>query len=173
MKQNTILIVDDNENVLKASERLMEDGGYRMFFADSGIKGLEILKREDIHLVISDLRMPDMDGIKFLNKVKNTLPDTIRIMLTEYSDLGIAIKALNEGQIYRFITKPWNNIEFLNTVKQGIEYYNLQKKLDRLNKIIDIQNMEIKEWNFKLEQKVVEQTLHRRDLFLDAIKSLV
>ena len=69
MKPNTILIVDDEENILKSLGRLLENG-YRMFFADSGLKGLEVIKREDIHLVVSDHRMPGMDGIKFLNEVK-------------------------------------------------------------------------------------------------------
>lgn len=173
MKPNTMLIVDDEENILKTLERLLEDEGYRMFFADSGLKGLEIIKHEDIHLVISDHRMPGMDGIKFINEVKKISPDTIRIMLTGYADVGIAIKAINEGGVYRFITKPWNNVELLSAVKQGIEYHNLQKELGRLNKLIQLQNTELKEWNFKLEQKVADQTKHIRDLFLDAIKSLV
>ena len=94
-------------------------------------------------------------------------------MLTGYADVSIAIKAINEGGVYRFITKPWNNVELLSAVKQGIEYHNLQKELDRLNKLIQSQNTELKEWNFKLEQKVADQTKHIRDLFLDAIKSLV
>ena len=173
MKPNTILIVDDEENILKTLERLLEDEGYRVFFADRGLKGLEIIKHEDIHLVISDHKMPGMDGIKFLYEVKKISPDTIRIMLTGFADVDIAIKAINEGEVYRFIPKPWNNVELLSTVKQGIEYYNLQKKLDRLNKLIQSQNTELKEWNFKLEQKVADQTKHIRDLFLDAIKSLV
>jgi len=173
MNPNTILIVDDEGNILKTLERLMEDEGYRIFFADSGFKGLEIIKHEDIHLVISDQKMPGMDGIKFLYEVKKISPDTIRIMLTGFADVNIAIQAINEGGVYRFITKPWNNVELLSAVKQGIEYYNLQKELGRLNKRIQSQNIELKEWNFKLEQKVADQTKHIRDLFLDAIKSLV
>ena len=172
MKQNTILIVDDEENILKSLERLLENEGYRIFLADCGFKGLEIIRHEDIHLVISDHRMQGMDGIKFLNEVKKILPETIRIMLTGYADVDIAIKAINEGEVYRFITKPWNNIELLNTVKQDIGYYNLHKELDRLNKLIQSQNIELKEWNSKLEQKVSAQTNLIRDLFLDAIKSL-
>lgn len=172
MKPNTILIVDDEENILKSLERLLENEGYRMFFANSGDKGLEIIKREDIQMVISDHRMPGMDGLKFLSEIKKISPDTIRIMLTGYADVDIAVKAINEGEVYRFVTKPWNNNELLSAVKQGIEYYNLQKELDRLNKLIQSQNIELKEWNFKLEQKVADQTKHIRDLFLDAIKSL-
>src|SRR3972149_3070173 len=104
MKPNTILIVDDEENILKSLERLMEDKGYRMFFADNGLKGLEIIRREDIHLVISDHKMPGMNGIKFLYEVKKISPDTIRIMLTGFADVNIAIQAINEGGVYRFIT---------------------------------------------------------------------
>jgi len=174
MTQNTILIVDDDkENILKTLERLLENEGYKIFFAENGLYGLEIIKREDIHLVISDYKMPNMDGTKFLQEVKQLLPDTIRIMLTGHADLEVAIKAINEGEVYRFITKPWNNIELLGTIKQGVEYYNLQRELDRLNKLIQLQNRELKDWNYKLEQKVAEQTKQIRDLFLDAIKSLV
>ena len=123
MKPNTILIVDDEENILKTLGRLLENG-YRMFFADSGLKGLEVIKREDIHLVVSDHRMPGMDGIKFLNEVRKISPDTIRIMLTGYADVDLAIKAINEDEVFRFITKPWNNIELLCIIKQGIQHYN-------------------------------------------------
>ena len=171
MKPNTILIVDDEENIHKTLGRLLENG-YRMCFADSGLKGLEVKKREDIHLVVSDHRMPGMDGIKFLNEVRKISPDTIRIMLTGYADVDLAIKAINEDEVFRFITKPWNNIELLCIIKQGIQHYNLQKELERLNKLIQSQNTKLKEWNFKLEQKVAEQMKHIRDLFLDAIKSL-
>ena len=173
MEQNTILIVDDEENILNALERVLEDKGYKTFLADSGHKGLEIIRREDIHLVVSDHRMPGMDGIIFLNEVKKISPNTIRTMLTGYADVDLAIKAINVDEVYRFITKPWNNIELLCIIKQGIQHYNLQKELERLNKLIQSQNTELKEWNFKLEQKVADQTKHIRDLFLDAIKALV
>ncbi|MBI2470862.1 MAG: response regulator [Planctomycetes bacterium] len=173
MKPNNILIVDDEENILNTLERLLEDEGYKLFFANSGNKGLEIIRREDIQLIISDHRMPGMDGLKFLNETKKISPDTIRVMLTGYADVETAIKAINEGEVYRFITKPWNNIELLNIIKQGVEYYNLQKELERLNKLIQSQNTQLKEWNFKLEQKVADQTKSIRDLFLDAITSLV
>ena len=172
MKQNTILIVDDEENIRKSLERLLENEGYRVFFADSGFKGLETIRHEDIHLVVSDHRMPGMDGIKFLNEIKKIVPETIRIMLTGYTDVELAIKAINDGEVYRFITKPWKNIELLDTIKQGIEYYNLHQELNRLNKLISLQNTKLQEWNSKLEQKVAEQTNLIRDLFLDAIKSL-
>jgi putative nucleotidyltransferase with HDIG domain len=174
MTQNTILIVDDDkENILKTLEKLLENEGYKIFFADNGLKGLDIIKREDIHLVISDYKMPNMDGTKFLQEVKQLLPNTIRILLTGYADLEVARKAINEGEVYRLITKPWNNTELLNTIKQGVKYYNLQKELERLNKLIQLQNIELKGWNFKLEQKLAEQTQQIRNLFLDAIKSLV
>ncbi len=173
MKQNTILIVDDEENILNSLGRLLDDLGCTVFFADAGNKGLEIIKDEDIHMVISDYRMPGMDGIKFLDEAKKISPETIRIMLTGYADIDLAIKAINDGEVYRFITKPWNNIELLVTVNQGLEYFNMQRELGRLNKLIQSQNETLKEWNSKLEQKVAEQTKYIQDFFLDAIKSLV
>lgn len=173
MKQNTILIVDDEENILNSLGRLLDDLGCTVFFADTGMKGLEIINDKGIHLVISDYRMPGMDGIKFLDEVKKISPETIRIMLTGYADVDLAIKAINDGEVYRFITKPWNNIELLITVNQGLDYYNMQRELDRLNNLIRSQNDALKDWNSKLEQKVAEQTEHIQNLFMGAIKSLV
>ncbi|GJQ49796.1 MAG: two-component system response regulator [Candidatus Kuenenia stuttgartiensis] len=173
MKQNTILIVDDEENILNSLGRLLDDLGCTVFFAYDGKKGLEIIKDKDIHMVISDYRMPGMDGIKFLDEVKKISPGTIRLMLTGYADIDLAIKAINEGEVYRFITKPWNNIELLVTVNQGLEYFNMQRELCRLNKLIQSQNEALKEWNSKLEQKVSEQTKYIQDFFLESIKSLV
>jgi len=173
MRQNTILVVDDEENILNSLGRLLDDLGCTFFFADTGMKGLEIIKHKDIHMVIADYRMPGMDGIKFLDEVKKISPETIRIMLTGYTDMELAIKAINYGEVYRFITKPWNNTELLITVNHGLEYYNMQSELNRLNNLIRSQNEELKDWNLKLEQKVAEQTKHIRSLFLDAIKSLV
>lgn len=173
MKSNTLLIVDDEEYILQTLETILEDGGYNLLLANSGNEGLEIIKRADVQMIISDHRMQGMDGLKFLSETKKILPDAIRIMLTGYADVDTAIKAINECEVYRLIIKPWNNIELLNTVKQGVEYYNLQKELERLNRLIQSQNKELKEWNFKLEQKVTDKTRKIRGLFLDAIKSLV
>jgi len=125
MKQKTILIVDDEKNILMTLKRILEDEkeNYVVFFADSGSRGLEILKDENIRLIIVNYRMPGMDGIQFLKKSTIISPDSVKIMLTGYANLDVIIKAKNEGNVFRFFTKPWNNIEILNAVKQVFSYY--------------------------------------------------
>ncbi|GJQ49795.1 MAG: response regulator [Planctomycetia bacterium] len=121
MKQKTILIVDDEKNILATLKRILEEEkeGYRVFFADSGIKGLEILKCENIHLIITNYRMPGMDGLQVLKRATMLSPDAVKFMLTGYADLDVVMKAKNEGGVYRFFTKPWSNNEILGAVKQA------------------------------------------------------
>lgn len=127
MKQKTILIVDDEKNILMTLKRILEDEkeDYVVFFADSGIRGLEIVKRENIRLIIANYKMPQMDGIQFLKKAAIISPGSIKFMLTGYADLDVVMRAKNESNVYRFFTKPWNNREILNAVKQGFSYYNI------------------------------------------------
>ena len=103
----SLLIVDDEENILNAMRRLFRPLGYSIFLANSGVEGLKILEQEYVDLVISDMRMPEMDGAAFLEQVSLRWPDTIRILLTGYADVTKTIDAINKGRIYKYISKPW------------------------------------------------------------------
>ena len=126
----TVLFVDDEQSIRNAIERMyLERDDVRCLFADSGQEGLNILEHEDVWVVVSDYLMPGMRGIEFLSKAKGLRPDTIRIMMTAYADLSIAIDAINKSEAYRFVTKPWNNQELMDTVDEALMRYQLIQSL--------------------------------------------
>ena len=126
--KHTLLFVDDEENILSSLLRLFHDEDYKILTAKSAEEGLEkvIDKGSDISLVMSDHMMPGMKGVDFLVEVKGLAPDIVRIMLTGQTDLGATIEAINKGEVYRFITKPWNDDELVLTIKQSLEYRDLR-----------------------------------------------
>ena len=147
MKQ-TIMFVDDEQNILNSLVRLFRKEDYEIFTATSGAEALEIFEDNDISLVISDHRMPEMSGVEFLSKVVEASPDTIRIMLTGYADLQASIDAINKGEVYRFITKPWQDEELRLTVKQSLDYRELMMANRSLTRTVKRQTHVLK----KLEE---------------------
>lgn len=126
----TVLFVDDEQSIRNAIERMyLERDDVRCLFAASGQEGLDILGREEVWVVVSDYLMPGMRGIEFLAKSKGVRPDTVRIMMTAYADLSIAIDAINKSEAYRFVTKPWNNMELMDIVDEALMRYQLIKSL--------------------------------------------
>jgi response regulator RpfG family c-di-GMP phosphodiesterase len=111
-----------------------------------------------VDLIISDMRMPEMDGALFLSKAFEICPDTIRILLTGYSDLTSTISAINEGKIYKYISKPWEDNDIKLTVQRALEQRYLERERKRLQKLTQKQNKELKALNEGLEQKVKERT---------------
>lgn len=104
----TLLLVDDEPNVISALRRVLRREGYRILSAGSAREGLEVLAREPVQVILSDQRMPEMSGAEFLSRVKDIHPDTVRIVLSGYTELESIIRAVNEGAIYKFLTKPWD-----------------------------------------------------------------
>lgn len=123
-----ILCVDDEQNVLNAITRLLLDEDYTVLTARSGKEGLEILREAHVQLIIADYRMPGMNGIEFLREVREHWPDTIRIVLSGYADTGAIVGAINEGQIYKFIPKPWNDDELKVAISNALESYFLARR---------------------------------------------
>jgi len=114
-----ILLVDDEPNVLKALCRQLRN--YDLVTASSGEEALLIAKNATFDLVISDYRMPYMDGISFLIQFAQIQPDAVRLILTGYADLEATLHAINDIGVFRFINKPWNNYEIINAVEKGLE----------------------------------------------------
>lgn len=119
----SILLVDDEPSILSALNRLLRREGYSVFTAPGGAEGLEQLARHPIGVVISDARMPEMPGAEFLGRVRDMHPDTVRIMLSGYTDLESVTRAVNRGELYRFVTKPWVDAELLDIVRDAFHSY--------------------------------------------------
>jgi len=162
-----ILFVDDEENVLKALRRLFRNEPYEIYLASSGAEGLEILQRNIVDLIISDMRMPEMNGAEFLTQVFMQWPDTIRILLTGYADFQSTVDAVNKGRIYNYCNKPWNDEELKLLVLNALEQKRLREERDRLSAIINLQNKELKELNEHLEEKVEERTEQLKNAMQD------
>ena len=155
---STILLVDDEPGILSSLRRLLRPSGYVILTAESGKAGLEILEREPIDLVISDMRMPEMDGAKFLEQVRSRWPYVTRILLTGYADITSTINAINKGEIFRYISKPWNDSDLVLLVRDALESTRLRSENTRLLALTQSQNEELKEFNADLENKVRQRT---------------
>jgi len=154
----TLLLVDDEPGILSSLRRLLRPAGYKIHIAEGGKAGLEILEREPVDLVISDMRMPEMDGAKFLEQVRNRWPQITRILLTGYADVTSTIEAINRGEIYRYISKPWDDNDLTLIIRDALERRRLQSENTRLLALTQAQNEELKSLNAGLEDKVRERT---------------
>jgi DNA-binding NtrC family response regulator len=126
----TIVLVDDEEMVLTSLRSILAlETEYNIETFTSAQKALEYIQGNEVDLVISDYLMPEMDGITFLGKVRETKPEIPRIILTGYADKENAIKAINEVGLYQYIEKPWNNEDLMIIIRNGLEKQKLLKKL--------------------------------------------
>uniref|UniRef100_C6DZA8 Putative PAS/PAC sensor protein n=1 Tax=Geobacter sp. (strain M21) TaxID=443144 RepID=C6DZA8_GEOSM len=160
METTRILCVDDEKNVLRSLERIFLDDEYTILTASSGQEGLQLLDEEgQVQVVISDYRMPGMNGVEFLRGVFDRHPECIRIILSGYADTAAVVAAINEGKIYKFIPKPWNDDELRVTVNKAIEHFEAQRRNRQLAEELRLKNLELREVNVKLERLVEERNL--------------
>ena len=144
--KHSILCIDDELYNLEALKRLFRKD-YQVTMALSGTQALEELDKEKFSLIISDQKMPGMTGVDFFIKAKTIQPDAVRILLTGYTDLESIILAVNQGQIYRYVTKPWEPVEFMGIVSQAVEFFNLKQTIKEQNKKLLQANEELKTLN--------------------------
>lgn len=157
--QTRILCVDDERNVLRSLERIFLDDDYLILTAGSGEEGLELLRSSpQVQVVISDFRMPGMNGVEFLKEVFSRHPDTIRIVLSGYADTAAVVAAINDGKIYKFIPKPWNDDELRMTVAKALEHFATHRRNVQLALELHLRNEELRELNANLEQLVSTRT---------------
>ncbi len=133
--KHTILCVDDEADNVDALERLLRTK-YKVLKATSGQDALKVLDQNRVTLIISDQRMPKMTGVEFLSRSLKTHPDAIRILLTGYADIEVVIEAINSGQIYRYVNKPWDPVDLVNTVDKAVERYELGQELREKNQAL-------------------------------------
>jgi response regulator RpfG family c-di-GMP phosphodiesterase len=151
MEKINVLYVDDevgNLNVFKASFRRY----FNIFCAETAEEGLKILENNVIQIIMSDQRMPEMSGVEFLQLVLERDPKPIRILVTGYSDIEVVISAINNGQVYKYVAKPWNNDTLKILLNQSYEVYSLRKENEELTKSLVLAN---KQLEFMLRQKLI------------------
>jgi CheY-like chemotaxis protein len=124
VEQPTLLLVDDEENILNALVRMLRRDGYRILTATGAEAALDILGRQDVQVVISDQRMPGISGTELLSRVKDMYPHTVRMVLSGYTDLAAVTAAINRGSIYKFLTKPWNDDELRLQIRDAFRLAN-------------------------------------------------
>jgi response regulator RpfG family c-di-GMP phosphodiesterase len=133
LSQRTLLLLDDEENILTSLTRLLRRDGYKILRATSAAAAFELLAAHPVGAIISDQRMPEMSGTEFLRRVKRLYPDTVRMVLSGYTDLKSVTDAINEGAVYKFLTKPWDDELLRANIQEAFQYHDLIQDNQRLS----------------------------------------
>ncbi len=142
--QYTLLFVDDEKSILNSLHRTFRNDDYKILLANSGLEGLQVLKENDVSIIISDQRMPGMTGAQFLAQSKFEAPHAIRILLTGYSDIEDAMQSINEGQIFRYLNKPWDDIDLKHAVLQALVFHDLSRRNEAIADDLKNQNQNLR-----------------------------
>jgi len=154
--KSAVLFVDDEPGILSSVRRCLRREPYDILLAGSGTEGLEVLASKPVAVVVSDQRMPGMSGSEFLAKVQQSHPDTIRIVLTGQSDIQAAIDAVNEGGVYRYLSKPWDDAQLKTTLRDAVERFELTARNKELNELTLRQNEDLRGLAEKLRNAITE-----------------
>jgi diguanylate cyclase (GGDEF)-like protein/PAS domain S-box-containing protein len=170
----TLLIVDDEVNIVAALKRLLRRDSYRILTANSGQEGLDILTQYEyqVDVIVSDQRMPGMTGVEFLRKAKDLYPDTVRIVLSGYTELQSVTDAINEGAIYKFLTKPWDDAQLRVHIEEAFRHKQLADENQRLHLEVQTANQELAASNRKLSEMVnlKQQQIVRDEVSLNIVR---
>jgi len=156
-RQRTLLLVDDEENILSALKRLLRKEGYHILTANGGEAGLELLANQAVDVIISDQRMPGMTGVEFLRRAKVLYPQTIRIVLSGYTELQAVTSAINEGAIYKFLTKPWDDDQLRAQIAEAFMQKELADDNRRLGEVVQQAKTELEAANQELQRLLQER----------------
>lgn len=157
-RQHMVLFVDDEQSIINSIKRLVRKENYCLLTANSGQDGLNLLAENDVQIVISDQRMPEMNGTEFLKQVKELYPHVLRIILSGYTEVDSITEAINEGSVYKFFLKPWNDHNLKLEIRQALEQYDLIQANKHLHEKVIAKNNELKNINENLEAAVKERT---------------
>lgn len=153
-----LLLVDDEENILRSLKRVLRRESWELTTVNSGEEALAAMAEQKFDLVISDARMPGMDGPTLLAEIRRKYPWCVRILLTGYADITSTVNAINDGQIYRYISKPWDDDELRLIIRQALAFQHSERRRLALEKLTRKQNKELQALNNNLEEKVRERT---------------
>ncbi len=156
-RQRTLLLVDDEENILSALKRLLRRDGYHIITADSAAQGLLRLAEQEVDVIVSDQRMPGMTGVEFLHRARALYPDTLRMVLSGYTELQSIIDAINEGAVYKFLTKPWDDERLRGHVADAFRQKEMADENRRLARQVANANADLASLNERLERLLGQQ----------------
>lgn len=154
----TVLCVDDEPNILSALQRVLRAEGVRVQLASGAEEALAMMAAAPAELVVSDMRMPGIDGVQLLEQLQSRWPQTVRVLLTGHADVASAVGAVNRGAVYRYLQKPWNESELRAAVRDGLERRALEREAQRLQLLTAEQNAELARLNAELESRVQART---------------
>ncbi|MFZ5862107.1 MAG: HD domain-containing phosphohydrolase [Nitrospirota bacterium] len=166
---NRLLIVDDEPFVLSSLTRLLRRDGYEVMTADAPSRGLAMLEQGSVGVIISDYRMPEMDGVQLLRRAREVAPHAIRIILSGYAETHAILSAVNDGGIHKYLTKPWNDEQVRLEIKSGFELYHLAATNRELQERLSRQNEELR----TLAQSLAVEQARQREIFSATIEMLV
>jgi signal transduction histidine kinase len=149
--RHTLLVVDDEPDVVKSVQDLLRLK-YRVLGATGARQAIEVMSREEVHVVMSDQRMPEMSGVDFLCQVRGDYPEAIRLLFTGYADIRAVIDAINQGNVYRYITKPWDPDELETVIDEAAERYDLIVERKKLLSLLQLQNQDLEKANAELKR---------------------
>jgi EAL domain-containing protein (putative c-di-GMP-specific phosphodiesterase class I)/CheY-like chemotaxis protein len=171
-RERTLLLVDDEPNILAALKRQMRGANCRILTAPGGQQGLELLESEPVDVIVSDQRMPGMTGVEFLRVVKGSHPDTVRIVLSGFTELQSVTDAVNEGAIYKFLTKPWDDTQLRAHIEEAFRHKEMVDENRRLGLELRTANHELASANRQLEDVLEQQReqIRRDGISLDIVR---
>lgn len=153
-----ILLVDDERYILTSLKRLLFREPYEIVLANGGEEAIKLLETQEFSLIVSDMRMPEIDGVAVLKKAFELCPDTIRIVLSGYADKDMMAEVVNKTNLWRYIMKPWDDDELKIQIRNAVELYQETYEKKQLLIELDKKNQELSDLNLSLEKKVEERT---------------
>ena len=156
-RQRTLLLVDDEPNILAALKRQLRGAGLRILTAPGGKEGLQLLETEQVDVIVSDQRMPGMTGVEFLRVVKHSHPETVRMVLSGFTELQSVTDAVNEGAIYKFLTKPWDDTQLRGHILEAFRHKEMADENRRLDMEVRTANQGLAQANRQLEEVLRQQ----------------
>lgn len=155
-KEDAVLFVDDELNILNAIRRAVTDENFQSFYANSAKEALKIMAEQEIAVIVTDMRMPEMDGLQLLKIVKNDYPDTVRMVLSGYTQLSQVLATVNQADIFNFITKPWDS-DLNRMIYKAIDYHHLKKMEAEMKATLGQRNTAYKNMMAGMEAKMADQ----------------
>lgn len=157
LEAKNLLLVDDESSIVSALKRVLRRDGYTIHCAGSARDAFRVLAEYPIDVILSDERMPEMNGTDFLAQVKDLYPHTVRLVLSGYTEVQSVTEAINKGAIYKFLTKPWDDEQLRANIREAFQRHDIEQQNNRLKMEVEQKNAELVQLNHILEQRVSER----------------